>query len=374
MGRLPGTPPAIPGFHFLAPLGTGGFADVHLYEQSMPRRKVAVKVLHGDTISKETLATFTREADAMAALSTHPSILTIYQASVSSDGRPYLVLEYCKESMGGRYRNEYLPVDEVVSVGIRVGAALETVHRSGMLHRDIKPSNLLINEYGRPLLSDFGIVGGRGEQAGENIALSVPWSAPEVVAGESTGSIATEVWSLGATLYALLAGRSPFEGLDGQSNTEEAVKKRIRKAKYTPTGRADVPQALEAVLAKSMAPKPEDRYRSVGQMVQDLRAIEAGSRWPVTEYQLAGGTGVLSFDDYAADPQRMGLPVRSSVAVQSGRRRVSRDTQSASMPSMANSRSSEASGLTKGQVWGIVAAAVSATAGVAVALMMWMGG
>ena len=220
MGRLPGTPPAIPGFHFMAPLGTGGFADVHLYEQSMPRRKVAVKVLHGEAVSKETLATFTREADAMAALSTHPSILTIYQASVSSDGRPYFVLEYCKDSMGDRYRNEYLPVDEVVAVGIRIGAALETVHRSGMLHRDVKPSNVLINEYGKPLLSDFGIVGGRGEEKGESIALSVPWSAPEVVAGESTGSIATEVWSLGATLYALLAGRSPFEGLEGQSNTD----------------------------------------------------------------------------------------------------------------------------------------------------------
>ena len=373
MGRLPGTPPAIPGFHFMAPLGTGGFADVHLYEQSMPRRKVAVKVLHGEAVSKETLATFTREADAMAALSTHPSILTIYQASVSSDGRPYFVLEYCKDSMGDRYRNEYLPVDEVVAVGIRIGAALETVHRSGMLHRDIKPSNVLINEYGKPLLSDFGIVGGHGEQAGDNIALSVPWSAPEVVSGDSTGSIATEVWGLGATLYALLAGRSPFEGRQGESNTEEAVKKRIRKAKYTPVGRADVPQALEAVLAKSMAPKPTDRYRSAEQMMQDLRAVESGFGWPATDYQLAGA-GVVSFDEGASDPQRLGLPVRSSVPTQSNRRRVSRNTQSASVPTSATSRASEASGLTRGQVWGIVAAAVSATAGVAVALMMWLGG
>ena len=85
----------LPGYTYVRPLGSGGFADVFLYEQDMPRRVVAVKVLLSDAINPEVLRTFNSEADIMARLSVHPSIVSIHQASISADGRPYLAMEYC---------------------------------------------------------------------------------------------------------------------------------------------------------------------------------------------------------------------------------------------------------------------------------------
>ena len=92
--RPPSAPPELPGFSYIRPLGTGGFADVFLYEQNRPRRQVAVKVLLSSALDHEQLRMFNAEADVLARLSSHPSILTIYQASISADGRPYLVMEY----------------------------------------------------------------------------------------------------------------------------------------------------------------------------------------------------------------------------------------------------------------------------------------
>ena len=93
--RLPSQPPVLPGFSYVHVLGSGGFADVFLYEQNMPRRQVAVKVMLSEVVNDQVRQMFQAEANLMAQLSAHPSILTVYQASVSADGRPYLVMELC---------------------------------------------------------------------------------------------------------------------------------------------------------------------------------------------------------------------------------------------------------------------------------------
>src|SRR5690606_26310972 len=111
-------PPVLPGFSFVRPLGAGGFADVFLYEQDMPRRSVAVKVLSADAVNAQARSQFVAEADVMARLSAHPSILTIFEASISADGRPYLVTEYCPESLGDRYKQAPLPVNLVLDAGV----------------------------------------------------------------------------------------------------------------------------------------------------------------------------------------------------------------------------------------------------------------
>ncbi|RZI92460.1 MAG: serine/threonine protein kinase, partial [Microbacterium sp.] len=205
--RLPSAPPVLGGFTYVRPLGTGGFADVFLFEQDLPRRSVAVKVLLKDIVDEGLLRMFNAEADVMARLSAHPSILTVYEASISADGRPYLVMEYCPTSLTTRYRREPMSVPEVLQIGVRIASALETAHRSGLLHRDIKPSNILITAYGAPVLSDFGIAAAVSGRTGadEVFAMSVPWSAPEIVDERIPGSITAEVWSLGATVYSLLA-------------------------------------------------------------------------------------------------------------------------------------------------------------------------
>jgi serine/threonine protein kinase len=235
--RLPSSPPVLPGFSTIHVLGSGGFADVFLYEQNMPRRQVAVKVMLSEVVNDQVRRMFQAEANLMAQLSSHPSILTVYQASVSSDGRPYLVMELCSSMLSERYRRERIPVPEVLRIAVKIGSAIETAHRAGVLHRDIKPSNILLTAYGHPVLSDFGIASTLSEaETNESVGLSIPWSAPEVLMDETPGSIASEVWSFAATVYSLLAGRSPFE-IPGESNKSADLSSRIDRARLKPTGR-----------------------------------------------------------------------------------------------------------------------------------------
>ncbi|WP_158863967.1 serine/threonine-protein kinase [Leifsonia sp. AG29] len=320
--RLPSQPPNLPGFSYVRVLGSGGFADVFLYEQNMPRRQVAVKVMLAEVVTSQVKQMFQAEANLMAQLSTHPSILTVYQASVSADGRPYLVMELCSAAIGQRYRSDPLPVPEVLSIGIRIASAVETAHRAGVLHRDIKPSNILTTAYGHPVLSDFGIAATLSEaDVTEAIGLSIPWSAPEVVLDETSGTIASEVWSLGATVYSLLAGRSPFE-VPGKENTSAELIQRITKGRPLPIGRPDVPPRLEQVLLRALSRRPSQRQRSALELIRELQAVEAELGLPQTPIEVAMDDWALATADDPEDRTRIrGVTVVDPSAARRRRRR-----------------------------------------------------
>ncbi len=285
--RLPSQPPVLPGFSHVHILGSGGFADVFLYEQNMPRRQVAIKVMLSEIVNDQVRQMFQAEANLMAQLSAHPSILTVYQAGVSADGRPYLVMELCSPSLSERYRRERIPVPDILQIAVRIGSAVETAHRAGVLHRDIKPSNILLTAYGHPVLSDFGIASTLSESGHrEAIGMSIPWSAPEVLMDETSGSVTSEVWSLAATVYSLLAGRSPFE-IPGESNTSTDLISRINRAKVQPIGRSDVPASLEKLLQTAMSRKPEARPANIMELVRALQAIETELGVPQTPVEVA---------------------------------------------------------------------------------------
>ena len=286
--RLPSVPPVLSGYSYVRPLGTGGFADVFLFEQNMPRRSVAVKVLLRDIVDDDVLRSFNAEADVMARLSSHPSILTVYNASISADGRPYLVMEFCPGSYSSRERAAPLPLATVLGVAVKIACALETAHRSKVLHRDIKPSNILTTTFGGPVLGDFGIAASlAGGGPGELFAMSLPWSAPEVVDERTTGTVATEVWSFGATLYSLLADRAPFDLPTGSAGSRAQLKQRISRANYTSIGRADVPPALETILARMMSRDPASRQASLLECAHDLQRVQRDLGLPITALEVA---------------------------------------------------------------------------------------
>jgi eukaryotic-like serine/threonine-protein kinase len=304
--RLPSAPPVLPGLTYVRPLGSGGFADVFLYEQDMPRRSVAVKVLPSDVRDAELLRMFNAEADVLAHLSAHPSIVTVYQAGISADGRPYIVMEYCPGSLAQRYRIERLPLDEVLTIGVKMASALESAHRSGLVHRDVKPSNILITSFGVPVLADFGISSsltpGRGDEV---LAMSVPWSAPEVISEQSSGTVASEVWGLGATVYSLLAGHSPFERMESGQNSRDQLRHRIQRATYPWMSRADVPDAVQDILAVAMSRDPEDRYPSALAFAEALRGAQADLGLSPTPIEVATAewapaSSAIDFSDTAA--------------------------------------------------------------------------
>jgi eukaryotic-like serine/threonine-protein kinase len=285
--RLPSQPPVLPGFSHVHVLGSGGFADVFLYEQNMPRRQVAVKVMLSEVVNDQVRQMFQAEANLMAQLSAHPSILTVYQASVSADGRPYLVMELCSASLSSRYRAERIPVPEVLRIAVKIGSAVETAHRAGVLHRDIKPSNILMTAYGHPVLSDFGIAATVTESQDQDmVGMSIPWSAPEVLMDETPGSVQSEVWSLAATVYSLLAGRSPFE-VPGEANKSTDLISRINRAKPQPIARADVPASLEKILSAAMSRNPKNRPATVLELVRLFQSVETELGVPQTQIEVA---------------------------------------------------------------------------------------
>ncbi|WP_104092061.1 serine/threonine-protein kinase [Arthrobacter sp. GMC3] len=284
--RLPVAPPEIPGYTFISVLGSGGFSDVYLYDQDRPRRKVAVKVLLADLKTDGARRRFESEANLMAQLSTHPYIVTIYQAEVTDAGHSYLAMEYCsRPSLDVRYRRARFSVDETLSVGIQVASAVETAHRAGIAHRDIKPANILVTDYNRPALTDFGISGTMDAAQDDDAGMSIPWSPPESFTAGSTDGVKVDIWALGATLYTLLAGHSPFV-VPGADNSQRELISRINSSPLPKLGRPDVPEALELVLATAMSKSPASRYSSAKAFARALMRVQTDLNLSVTPFEV----------------------------------------------------------------------------------------
>ncbi len=294
------SPPEIPGLVFVQPLGSGGYADVYLYEQQMPRMPVAVKVLKADGMTPAIRRQFVDEADTMAQLADHPYIVQVFRADTSADGRPYLVMKYYPPpNLAQRARSQRFTVEEVLRTGIQLASAVETAHRAGVIHRDIKPANVLVSQYGSPGLTDFGIAGrGRAlqEDSEDEVGVSVPWAPPEVLFGHSNGGPRSDVYSLAATLWQLLVGRSPFE-VPGGDNGAYALMPRIRTAPVPGTGRADVPVSLERLLTQAMAKNEHSRPQSALSFARALQEIEQEQRFPRTAIVVLDESGHTTVAD-----------------------------------------------------------------------------
>ncbi|WP_313823723.1 serine/threonine-protein kinase [Citricoccus sp.] len=312
--RPPAPPPHIDGFRYVSLLGSGGFSDVYLYEQDRPRRKVAVKVLLSGLKTERARKSFESEANLMAQLSSHPYIVTIYEADITEDGHSYLAMEYCsRPSLDLRYRRSRLGVDEVLAVGIQVSSAVESAHRAGIVHRDIKPANILTTDYNRPALTDFGI-SGTTDMLDDDAGMSIPWSAPEAFTGESQDGFAMDVWSLGATLYTLLAGRSPFVR-PGADNSQKELISRIAKAPLPPLNRADMPASLELVLSTAMAKNPGSRFPSAHAFALALQRVQTELGLSVTPFEVMDESGSLEAEDDEAEEGGDATRVRQIVSI-----------------------------------------------------------
>lgn len=312
--RSSAAPPTISGFEFQRLLGSGGFADVFLYEQRRPQRSVAVKVMRHDIDSESARSRFDGEADLMAQLSSHPFIVTIYQSDIAEDGRPFLVMEYCPlPNLGVRYKREPFGVAEALTTGIQLAGAIETVHRAGILHRDIKPANVLVTEYRRPALTDFGIsVASHESHAAEG--LSIPWSPPEAFGQTGPGGQSSDVYSLAATVYTLLAGRSPFE-VPGGDNSALSLVGRTESAAVPRLGRSDIPDSLQQVFATALAKDPAARYGSALALARAWQQVQTELSMPLTMIEVREDEShdLIDDDDDDDDP---GTRVRSVASIE----------------------------------------------------------
>ncbi|WP_051259356.1 serine/threonine-protein kinase [Schaalia suimastitidis] len=297
MGEHRSKPPKIPTFEWVRDLGSGGFADVFLYKQSVPERMVAIKVLR--TTGNEQLdAAFRAEVNLMARMSAHPAVVSVFGAGVTDDGRQYLVMEYCPPpTVAQRARQQPYSVHRVLDMGVRLAGAVASLHREGILHRDIKPSNILLTEFGHPVLADFGLAASFHDgtiSAGRGF--SVPWAPPEQQNGSGDLDTTVDVYSLAATLHTMLTGHSPFE-LPGGDNSELSMILRTLRLPVPPTGRTDVPPQLERVLSIAMSKDPRQRYASVVEFARSLQQIQVDLRQRMTPIDVLSDEELFERDD-----------------------------------------------------------------------------
>jgi beta-lactam-binding protein with PASTA domain len=254
-------------------LGAGGMARVYLGHDRLLDRQVAVKVLSEPYASDpQFVERFRREASAAAGLN-HPNIVAVYDRG-EADGSYYIVMEYLKgPDLKQVIRSRApLPALEAIDNAQQILAALGAAHRSDLVHRDVKPQNVLVAEDGHLKVTDFGIARAGAEsdmtEAGSVIG-TAQYLSPEQARGDDV-TAASDCYAVGIVLYEMLTGRVPFDG----GPPVAVAMKQITEAPVSPRiVEPGVPRELEAVVLRSLAKRPSERYRTAEEMSRALAEV-----------------------------------------------------------------------------------------------------
>ena len=286
-------------------LGRGGMAVVFLATDTKHQRPVALKVLHPELARAVGAERFLREIEIAARL-THPHILPIFDSGRAGE-LLYYVMPYIRgESLRGRLERErQLPVADALRIAAEIADALACAHAAGIVHRDIKPENILLSGE-HAVVADFGIARALSEAGGEpltqtGLVVGTPaYMSPEQGGGE-TCDARSDIYSLGAVLYEMLAGEPPFTGATAQA---VVARRRSEPAPPLRTVRDSVPAHLEQVVLRALARVPADRFETA---VEFARALGVSAPEP----DLVGGrpaarppsNAVLPFVNRSSDPE-----------------------------------------------------------------------
>jgi Tol biopolymer transport system component/predicted Ser/Thr protein kinase len=264
-----------------ASLGAGGMGEVYLARDETLSRDVALKVLPPEVAGDaDRLARFVLEARAASALS-HPNVAAIHELA-EHDGFHFIVMEYVEgRSLEAVLHEGPMPIDRALGIAADIGRALEDAHRLGITHRDIKPANVMLSVRGEVKVLDFGLAKMRhADEAGVSrsaflttipglVMGTVHYMSPEQALGEKVDH-RSDLFSLGIVLYELLAGRLPFKAPSATATIDAIVH---REPTAVTAIRVGIPRAVDRVLARALAKRPEDRYQQARALVDDLESL-----------------------------------------------------------------------------------------------------
>ena len=273
-------------------IGHGSMADVYRGADLTSGNSAAIKVIHTHLLDQPGfLERFKREAEALAALQ-HPHIVQLYEC-VCQPGEAYFVMEYVDGGMmetrleEQRLGKEEMSLDRVLDWMGSIASAVDFAHTCGVIHRDLKPANILFRETGEPVLTDFGLAHllGHTRLSGSNAITGTPaYLSPEQARG-FPGDMRSDIYSLGVILYEILTGQTPFQG-----NPVSIVFKHVSELPPSPRllGRY-LPPGVEAVVMRSLAKSPSERYQSAQAMVRALREAVIRARPGASDKSLPAG-------------------------------------------------------------------------------------
>lgn len=264
-------------YHILHRLGRGGMAEVYLADQQSLGRKVALKVLNERFASDQAyVRRFQNEARSAAALM-HANIVQIFEVGCR-DGVHFIAQEYVPGKNLRQVIARHGPFEPRLAIRIlrQVAAALHKAAQNGIVHRDIKPENILISLNGDVKVADFGLARFTSYEGlnltQEGVTLGTPlYMSPEQVAGKTVDP-RSDLYSLGATAYHMLAGRPPF---DGETPLAIAVQHLNSDPPRLDQARPDLPPALTRIVHRLLAKKAEDRFQQPAELMRELRALTA---------------------------------------------------------------------------------------------------
>ncbi len=266
-------------YEILGEIGRGGMGVIYRARQRHSRRIVALKrVLSYHADSPDTLVRFRREAEAAASLD-HPNILPIYEVGESEEGVPYFSMKFAPggslQDLAPALRDD---PREVVRLVAKATRAVQYAHQQGILHRDLKPGNILLDGRGDPLVSDFGLAKWLDTSSNLTRTLTIfgtpGYIAPEQAEGPAANlTPSADIYSLGAILFDLLTGRPPFLGEHALAVIRQAADRPAPKLRSLVRG-AD--KDLETICERCLEREPAARYRSAGDLAQDLEHFLEG--------------------------------------------------------------------------------------------------
>ncbi len=297
----PATPPSIPGFRVIEPIGAGGIGDVYKLEDLTLHRLVAAKVIRGDARIATGLADFLKEARTLA-LFTDRRIVQIHEFRADATP-PVLLMEFVDGFELGRI-GPSLDLTQRVRIMREVCEAVAHAHALGLQHRDLKPSNIMLDASLQPKILDFGL-SARDPTRG-HLRGTPRYLAPEQLDPAQPITARADIYALGAILYELLSGAAPFAEID-EAAVVQAVRHDLPRlpADIAPS----VPEPLQAIALTAMERRPEDRYASAQDMALDLARFLDGL--PVlarpSQYQAVLTARVRPHLDHIDEWQRLRL-------------------------------------------------------------------